>query len=119
MSKEKNIDEDIIEMLVQRISKTNMPEEEKKLYTKKILKYMKLKIDYYKIMGIDISLGTLFIGMGVGTSVTQNDSPYLPFVFYGLGAASILTTSMKRKIKYKNTMDSFIKKEIDFWRRKW
>lgn len=115
MGKEKNVDEDIIEMLVDKIAKTNMTQEEKTVYTKKILKYLRLKIDYYKTMGMDISLGTLFIGMGVGTGITQNDSPYLPFVLSGLGVASILATTTKRKIKYKNKMDNFIKKEIKSW----
>lgn len=112
MSKEQNIDEEFIESIINRVSSMNLTEEEKKEYIKKILKYIKLKIDYYQMKGMDISLGTIIIGMGIGTTVSEAESSYLPFILGGLGVASILTTSFKRKVKYKDKINNLIKKEL-------
>lgn len=112
MNKKKTTEEQFVESIINHISSMNITEEKKKEYTKKILRYMRLKADYYQMAGIDISLGTLIIGMGIGTTVSDSNSVYLPFILGGLGTASIVVTSIKRKIKYKDAMNTLIKKEL-------
>ena len=68
--------------------------------------------------GIDISLGTLIAGMGIGTLVTDSDNLYLSFILIGLGATSILTTSIKRKVKYKDVMNKYLRKELKIYNEK-
>lgn len=98
------MDINLIEKMLLEITESNMTPEDKIKYTKKILKYFKKTISYYKDMIADSSLASLFIGMGLGTHIMNSED--ISYVLYGIGGVTFLTTTIKKKIKYKDIFEN-------------
>ena len=102
----KDFDEQYLRQILYNIETQNMTEKEKLIYLRKVVKYLNYKIKYYKDIGIDASIGMLFIGAGIGNGLDDTESIYLSIILCTMGVGSMLLSTVKRNIKHRNSIEN-------------
>lgn len=102
------MEEQILKNLLQNIDNKNLNEKEKLMYINRLLKYQNRKLKLYRNLGIDSTIGMFLVGMGIGTLIDSNNL-YVPITLCTMGTGSILTSVIKRKIKYNIASNEDIK----------
>ena len=112
VNKEKNFDEQYIIELLNNMEKEGITEKEKLICLRKIIKYFNRKIKYYKDTGMDVSVGMLFVGTGIGNRIGESDNISLSVALCTIGIGSMVFSSIKRNIKYNNAINNLKKEDI-------